>query len=90
MERQEILTDIEFNILDELYFVISYEELREKTGYTDAILSSHLTKFINNGFVRIYKSMDEEVDPNEIELTDSLLSYWFLATKRGLQVHNSR
>lgn len=81
------MTDREFDVLDELYFVISYEELKEMLPYSDKELQACLKSLIEKGFVRcLTDEQHEETHPDPKKFT----SYYFLASKAGLLAHNSR
>ncbi len=82
------MTDEEFNVLDELYFVIPFSELRNLTEYEDEILIKTLMSLKEKGWIKFLKDVDMEWD--EINLTnDQIQQTLFLATKSGLLAHNS-
>lgn len=84
------MTDTEFHIIDELYFVTPYDSLKSETGYDDELLSETLIALVDKGWVRVYKSMDEESEMDQIDLRSNFKSYFYLASKKGLFEHNSR
>lgn len=89
MEREEVLmTDDEFNVLDELYFVQSFRELVELSGYQESELISVLISLQKKGYVKFLKDVDEEWSVNTLK-HDQFLDSYFLATKKGLLAHNS-
>ena len=90
MERKKVLTEIEYNILDELYFVTSYGNLKEESGYDDNQLRLNLIELIKKGFVKVYRKMDEEIEEDNLDMENSFDSYLYLASKKGLFEHNSR
>jgi hypothetical protein len=84
------MSDIEFDILDELYFVVSYPDLRGTLSLTDQELCAALQSLIRQGYVRIlYPDQDTEHEYNEESFGRHCQDYFFLATKAGLVVHNS-
>jgi hypothetical protein len=84
------MSDIEFDILDELYFVVSYADLRGTLSLTDQELCEALQSLIRQGYVRIlYPDQDTEHEYNENTFGHHCKDYFFLATKAGLVVHNS-
>ena len=85
------MTDQEFDILDELYFVTSYAELQEKTGLPHAELREGLRGLISMNYAKcLYPDQDTVVpfDPEHFAVEGE--NYFFLATKAGLLTHNSR
>ena len=84
------MTDNEFAILDELYFVTSYNDLKSSISLTDAELCEALRDLIHKGYVRIlYPDQDTEHEYDEKTFGHHCQEYYFLATKAGLIVHNS-
>ena len=84
------MTDRQFEILDELYFVISYSELSEKLKLEDSILTKGLKELIEMGWVKCFNG-NSELERDEISFEDAnFKKYNFLATKKGLFAHNSR
>ncbi|WP_018478281.1 hypothetical protein [Pontibacter roseus] len=84
------MTDNEFAILDELYFVTSYSDLKTTVSLTDAELCEALRSLISRGYVKIlYPDQDTEHDYDEHTFGQHCQKFYFLATKAGLVVHNS-
>ena len=84
------MTDEEFDIIDELYFVTPYSELKEETGFSDEQLRSNLVDLVNKGWVRVYKSVDEESEVQQMDSQSTYQSFYYLASKKGLFEHNAR
>ena len=80
------MEDAEFDVLDELYFVISYGDLFNNLDISEKILKEVLVKMVENGWLRIYNNMEEEAE--EIDLINNFRSYFYLASKKGLLAHN--
>ena len=83
------MTDHEFDLLDELYFVISYFELLDKLGWEQEVLTTELCKLYDRKWIKILDKLtllELENMPKNIEQGDCL----FLATKQGLLAHNCR
>ena len=89
LERKKVLTDAEYDILDELYFVTPYETLRVETGYDEGDLKSNLIRLVEEGLVKVYLSMDEEAE-DSVDMEKLFRSYYYLASKKGLFAHNSK
>lgn len=86
------LTDLEFNIIDELYFVTSFAELESSLNAEREPLLRTLESLITRRLIsqlvpdssgKEYLELDEL---NSIRLEQS----FFVASKRGLLLHNSR
>ena len=89
LERKEIrMSDEEFDIIDELYFVTTYADLKRATEFSDDQLKTNLINMVKRGWVRVYKSVDEESELNRLDLENSFQSYFYLASKKGLFEHN--
>ncbi|MFK7952823.1 MAG: hypothetical protein AB8B73_08245 [Ekhidna sp.] len=89
-EESTNMTDEEFDIIDELYFVTSYQDLKEGCQFSDEILQSNLVSLIENGLVRVYKDVDEASEMEDVNLKDHFRDYFYLASKKGLFEHNSK
>ncbi|WP_439882250.1 hypothetical protein ACSX1A_03610 [Pontibacter sp. MBLB2868] len=84
------MSENEFDILDELYFVTSYPDLKSTLSLTDNEICAALQSLIRHGYVKIlYPDQDTEHEYNEAEFSKNCQKYFFLATKAGLVVHNS-
>jgi len=84
------MTEVEFDILDELYFVASYPDLRSTLSLSDAELCDGLKSLLGKGYVKIfYPDPDTECDYQEAAFGKHCQDYFYLATKAGLVVHNS-
>lgn len=84
------MSDNEFDVLDELYFVVSFPDLRTTLSLTDEELCAALQSLIRRGYVRIlYPDQDTAHDYDEATFGQHCQDYYFLATKAGLVVHNS-
>lgn len=89
-EQSDIMTENEFTILDELYFVTSYPDLKITSALSDKELCVALRDLITKGYIRIlYPDPDTEYPYNEESFGQHCQEYFFLATKAGLVVHNS-
>jgi hypothetical protein len=86
-----LMTDRQFQILDELYFMTSFRELASQTGLPANELVSELETMNKFGWVKIlYPTPDQEsTQPlNEWKLLAE--ECFYLATKTGLFAHNGR
>lgn len=83
------MTEHEFDLLDELYFVITYSELQAKLVWEHEILTMELGKLYERKWIKILDKstmLEMENMPDKIDQND----YLFLATKQGLLAHNCR
>ena len=85
----EDLTDDEFDLIDDLYFVQPYKELEDSLLWANNKLEEVLRGLISKGFVKILSDHDTELDLSSVKLNDlNWNKYFYLATKKGLMVHN--
>lgn len=88
----EELTDLQFQILDSVYFVESFENIREEADATLPVIVAEMRYLIDKGWMQVMQ-FDEEKDDyvrTAIFDTDHLEEYHFLATRDGLMKHNGR
>lgn len=84
------MNDNEFDILDELYFVTAYPDLKSTLSLNDDELCAALQALIQRGYVKIlYPDQDTEHEYDATTFGKHCQNYFFLATKAGLVVHNS-
>lgn len=84
------MTEEEFDIIDELYFVTAYSDLKEATELPDDKLKNNLINMAKRGWVRVYKNVDEESELEQLDFENNFQSYFYLASKKGLFKHNSQ
>ena len=85
------MTEIQFDIVDELYFVTSFEALAETLSLPENALKAELWQLVKQGFVKsFFPDADNEVSFSETEFEEKCSQCLFLATKAGLLAHNSR
>lgn len=83
------MTEREFDLMDELYFVISIQELISKLGWERQEIETELNNLIEKNWVKLIcknSKLEEKEVHNPIEFS----KYEYLATKKGLLAHNSR
>lgn len=84
------MNDIQFDILDKLYFVEPYQTLLNELSISENILKNELKELIQKGWVQVMK-FDEKLQdfvPTPFLNIDDLHNCYFLATKEGLLKHN--
>jgi hypothetical protein len=85
-------TDIEYDILNALYFVEPFEKIVEEVNGSANIIADSLKQLID---LRYVVAMRWDEDQNDfvrsfIYDADNMHAYHYLATKEGLMAHNSR
>ena len=83
------MTNVEFDVLDELYFLLSYKVLVKTLDMNEDVLKSTLGNLLKRGWVKCYISPTEEIEFNIINFKKEYWNYHYLATKAGLMAHNS-
>lgn len=84
------MTENEFAIMDELYFVTSYPDLKSNSALSDQELCAALRSLIAKGYIKmLYPDPDTEHAYDETVFGQQCQNYFYLATKAGLVVHNS-
>lgn len=83
------MSDLEFDVLDELYFVQSFSDLRAVLQWDDPVLRDTLEQLYHKGWIRCYTSPTEELFGEDIDLETQYHTYYYLASKAGLFAHNS-
>lgn len=84
------MSDEEFDVLDELYFVISYDELEENLPHLKKVLKDLLSTLLKKGYIKCLVKDSEEEVLDTFEFNLNYKKYNYLATKAGLLAHNSK
>ena len=92
MERKNLLTnmmtDLEFDILDELYFLQSFDYLMEQLAHDQKVIAATLSDLYRKGWIRCYSSPSDELACEDADILKEYDKYHYLATKEGLLAHN--
>lgn len=82
------MSEEEFDLIDELYFVQSYDYLKQELDWEDDKLLVTLQGLFDKEWINCFSSPDEEVfkDP---DIQNGGKTYFYLATKKGLMEHNA-
>lgn len=83
------MSDLEYDVLDELYFVQSFSDLMKSTDLEEKELRPILQKLLNKGWIRCFLTVSEEVPSEELDFELEFRNYYYLASKSGLLAHNS-
>jgi hypothetical protein len=86
------LTELEFDILNVLYFVEPFEKILEEVDSPANVVADSLKFLIDQKLVVPMRWDDESQNylRSFIYDTDDMNAYRYLATKEGLILHNSR
>jgi DNA-binding Lrp family transcriptional regulator len=85
------MSEMEYDIIDELYFVTSFRDVAKALNLPADELCSHLAALIRQGYIKaFYPDPDTEITFDENQFRAHCREYFYLATKAGLIQHNSR
>jgi hypothetical protein len=84
------LTNEEFDLLDNLYFVISFEEVQTELEWEEIVLKNKLFELIQKGWVKCFKKGSDDLIEGISDFESQYKNYNYLATKEGLLAHNSK
>ena len=84
------MTSDEFDLLDELYFVTSFNELKNSLEWPEQRLHNTLKILFGKAWIKCMNAKSEELSSREIDLENEFREYQYLATKQGLLAHNGR
>lgn len=82
------MTEDEFDLLDELYFVQHFGYLKETLGWEEERLLTTLQSLYEKSFIKCLSAPDEEIF-GKIIIHDQGNQLYYLATKKGLMEHNT-
>ncbi|WP_158860142.1 hypothetical protein [Lunatibacter salilacus] len=82
------MSDDEFDLLDELYFLQSFAYLKEVMDWEEERLLNTLQQLYDKEWIKPYTAPDEEIfEKTNLHISGQL--YFYLATKKGLLSHNT-
>lgn len=81
------MSDHEYDVLDELYFLIGFKELKENVGMEDDELLAVLQKLHQKDWIKCFEAPDLEISAETVDLEIDFRKYQYLATKAGLKAH---
>jgi hypothetical protein len=82
------MTEQEFDLLDELYFVQHYNYLKDMLGWEDEEILTTLKGLYEKELIKCFQAPDKEIFSNPGILENGTM-YYYLATKKGLMLHNA-
>ncbi len=84
------MSDNEFDLLDELYFVTPFHELQDKLDFDEDTLKQTLLACYEKGWIKVLTDQDTEIKVDKDKILQQGSQYMYLATKKGLMTHNGR
>lgn len=82
------MTDLEYLVLDELYFVQEFQSLFQACEVSEEDLVLTLVSLKAKEWIKVLSDVDDEAK-EPLELSTEYANYFYLATKKGLLAHNS-
>ena len=82
------MSDAEFDLLDELYFVQDYDYLKETLRWEDQRLLETLERLYREGMIKCLDEPDRERF-DQVDIFSEGKQLLYLATKKGLMAHNA-
>ena len=83
------MSDLEFDLLDELYFIQPFNQIKETLKWDEDLLRDTLFELHKKGWLKCFSDPNKEISGDEIDLQTRYRSYYYLASKKGLFAHNS-
>lgn len=84
------MSDEEFDVLDELYFVQPFSYLIEELQMEEDDLKQVLRSLLQKGYIKCFFNMNDEVFDDQLNFEEEFKNYHYLASKQGLLAHNGR
>lgn len=84
------MTDLEYDVLDELYFVIPFSQLQHTLELEEGELKNVLQTLLRKEWVKCYSSQTNELSADETDFATQFKKYFYLATKAGLLAHHGK
>lgn len=82
------MTDLEFDLMDELYFVQPYLQLKQMLRWDDLLLLQVLESLYLKEYIKCLQTPDHERF-DAIDWRFEGKNLFYLATKKGLMAHNT-
>jgi len=85
-----MMSDEEFDVMDELYFVQPFSYLTETLAMETEQLKQVLRSLLQKGYIKCFFNMNDEVFEEQLNFESDFENYHYLASKKGLLAHNGR
>lgn len=82
------MTDEEFDVLDAIYFVAGFEEIKQEAELSTEELVDVLIKLWEKDWLRCLVDKENDIKPEDVNIRKNYNEYYFLASKKGLLAHN--
>jgi len=82
------MTDEEFDLIDQLYFIQSFPDLLASSGLDELALLVQLNNLHEKGWLKTVALLDGDTPPNPIQIQEEGTTYFYVASKEGLLAHN--
>jgi hypothetical protein len=83
------MTDLEFELIDQLYFVQTFEVLCNSLNMSESELKLTLKSVFDKDWIKVLdKKTDAEITDSDVWEKD-FRNFYYLATKKGLFAHNT-
>lgn len=82
------MNEQEIDLLDELYFVQSYRDVKSALDWKDEDVQKYLYSLNQKEYIKMLINHDEEYDGSKELNSIPWNNLYFLATKKGLLEHN--
>ena len=92
MPVPEELNELQYAILDALYFVEPYENILADVDAPENIVGAELRQMLQWGWVQAmsFDEASQDYVPSAIWDVDDLRAYRYLASRKGLLMHHGR
>ncbi len=84
------MTALEDQVIDQLYFVTSFQDVKDQSGISEDELVLTLWNLIKKEWVKCFTTPETEIELSESEFNSNYGDYHYLASKKGLMAHNLR
>jgi hypothetical protein len=83
------MSEPEFEVVDALYFIKPFDELRNELQLSASELKDILHDLFRKGWVCCYSDPVSEIPDRDVHIETDYRKYHYLATKAGLLAHTS-
>ena len=77
-------------MLDELYFVVSFNELQTTLDLEADELKNVLQTLLRRDWIKCLSNQTDELSASEVNFEENYRDYFYLATKSGLLSHHGK
>ena len=84
------MSEAEYDIMDQLYFVTSYEDIKNLSQVEESLVTEVVWRFISRGWIKCFEGPENEITVTEDDFKTNFNKYHYLASKQGLLAHNMR